>query len=365
MNIEKFTISNDPQFYEAWPDLTIAPNGHLLCVFSECTHHCCRSYTRIMLAESADSGRTWSPKRPLTEGTEGLAYFYNCARIHTLSDDKVVVIVDKIPSSGEGRGETAQSWFCTSDDNGKTWSELFPLPLKGIVPDKFRELNGKRLAISAHHAHNGKLSQFLCYSDDGGKTWSEPVLVAHDPRYQLCEGCLIPLGNNTVAALLRENSGLGLDAFKTVSYDNGETWGPLVPFPLPGCHRPVAGAMRDGKYFITYRFLQGGGCGMGAHSQNFFSAFTDRESLLSTTRNEAQVRIIPIDYDRSPKADTGYSGWVQLPDDTLYIVNYIVDDALSSGQIRGYHLDPAECLLPLPSRCGCCNCTKNTCPKYK
>ena len=59
MHIEKFTISNDHTMYEAWPDIVLAPSGKLVCVFTECTHHKDRSYTRIMLTESTDDGRSW------------------------------------------------------------------------------------------------------------------------------------------------------------------------------------------------------------------------------------------------------------------------------------------------------------------
>ena len=62
-------------------------------------------------------------------------------------------------------------------------------------------------------------------------------------------------------------------------------------------------------------------------------------------REEASARILPVDFDRSPKSDLGYSGWVQFPDGELYIVNYIVDDAMDKGQIRGYSMFPDEFLL--------------------
>ena len=111
-----------------------------------------------------------------------------------------------------------------------------------------------------------------------------------------------------------------------------------MEFPLPGCHRPVAGRLRDGKVFITYRFMQGGKGWLGTWTQNFFAALTDMESALAIRRSDAWTRIIPVDYDLSPKADLGYSGWVQLADGSIYIVNYIVDDAIDKGQIRGYRL---------------------------
>ena len=87
--IQKFTISRDDSIYEAWPDVVLTPSGKLICVFAECTHHHDRSYTRIMPTESVDRGRTWSSKRALTDGTQGLPY-YNCGRIMQLSDGRYV-----------------------------------------------------------------------------------------------------------------------------------------------------------------------------------------------------------------------------------------------------------------------------------
>jgi sialidase-1 len=280
-----------------------------------------------------------------------------------MPDDRLAVIVDRIPRSGESSADRAENVVCFSSDNGQTWSAPQTLPLKGIVPDKYRMLNNGRIAIAAHHLHEGKLTEFLRYSDDGGKTWSDPVTIAHDPRYHLCEVCLIPLGENKVAALLRENSGLGYDCLKCVSHDNGETWGELVNFPLPGCHRPVAAPLKDGRFLITYRFHHGAGrCGMGSGAQNFFGAVTDRESLLADTRSMAAVTIFPIDHDRAQRADTGYSGWVQLPDNSVYVVNYIVDDAVSKGQIRGYRFDPDSLFIAeKPRRCCSCSCSKENC----
>ena len=340
MQIKKYSISRDPQWYHAWPDVILVPDGTMLCVFNECTHHCDRSHTRIMLCESADRGRTWTPKRPLTESADGLPFYYNCPRIFSVPDGRIGVLVDRVPVEGENGDRTRQAvnvlyW---SLDKGKSWSEPEILPLRGIVPDKLYVLDTGRWLTSAHYRHEGTLTQFLRYSDDAGKTWSNEICLAHDPRYQFCEVSLLPLGGGTVVAFLRENSWLGLDCFKTVSYDNGETWGPVTKFPLPGCHRPVSGFLRNGKIFITYRFHQGGRGGWGEGFQNFFCAVTDRESVLADSREKAAVRILPVDHDFSLHSDLGYSGWVQFPDNEIYIVSYIVDDAVDKGQIRGYSL---------------------------
>ena len=117
-----------------------------------------------------------------------------------------------------------------------------------------------------------------------------------------------------------------------------------MPFPLPGCPRPVAGWLSNGRILITPRFMQGGTGWTGWWTQNFFAAITDKESALASTRCDAHTRILPVDFDRSPVSDTGYSGWVQFDDSEIYIVNYIVDDA-PNGQIRGYSLRMSDFVL--------------------
>lgn len=71
MNIEKITISNDPALYEAWPDVTCASDGTLVCVFSECSAHCFRPYTRIMPTQKT----TAAPGLPNAPSQKALKVF--------------------------------------------------------------------------------------------------------------------------------------------------------------------------------------------------------------------------------------------------------------------------------------------------
>ena len=332
--IQKFTISKDDNLYEAWPDLALTPSGKLICVFSECTHHHDRSYTRIMLTESIDRGRSWTPKTALDEGTDNKDYYYNCPRISILKDGRLVIVVDRIYGEHESRAVSINVLYFSKDE-GKTWSDAVETPAQGIVPDKLLELDSGRWLLACHHKEAGFLIQRLWYSDDRGQSWSEPVIVGKQKGLNLCEASILPVGDSLVA-FMRENSSKGLPCFKTISHDNGETWSEAVEFPMPGCHRPVSGSLNDGRIFITYRFTQGGGSSWGMF-HNFFGALTDPRSALST-EYQAQTRIFPIDYDENEKSDTGYSGWVQFDDDEIYIVNYIMADA-SKAFIRGYSLN--------------------------
>jgi len=347
MSIKKYTISCDRSVYEAWPDLVLLPDGKLLCVFSECVHHGDRSRTRIVLTTSSDRGRSWSPKRPVLASRPEDGFSYNCARLSILRDGRIGLCVDRVPSGSEPDvSARAEVLLLFSADAGRSWSRPAVTPLHGIVPDKLLELASGRWLISAHCVEDGLMIQYLHYSDDRGRTWSPRIVVAKSKKYRVCEVSILPLDEKTLVAFLRENSGTGCDCLKTISHDGGQTWGRIIHFPLPGCHRPVAGFLHDGRIMITYRFMQGGRGWLGTWTQNFFVAVTDRESVLAARRNQAATRIMPVDYDRSPQSDLGYSGWVQFPDGEIYIAGYIADDAYDKGQIRGYSFSPDEFILP-------------------
>lgn len=340
MKIEKFSISNDNSVYEAFPDVVLTHSGKMICVFAECTHHRDRDYTRIMICKSTNRGRTWSRKTAISESTKGSGYFLNCPRIQQLEDGHLVVVVDRIMGKiGEDESrEKSVIVLYFSEDDGATWNEPVDTPARGIVPDRICVTPTGRwlLGCCFNDLDFGHLVQRLWYSDDKGRSWQGPVIVAKKKGLSLCEVSILPVKNKLVA-FLRENSFTGLDCFKTVSADDGKTWSEPVAFPLPGCHRPVAGHLNDGSLFITYRFMQGGKGWLGKWTQNFFAAISDDESALAEKRKDAWTRIIPIDYDPSEISDLGYSGWVQFDDGEIYIVNYIVDDA-PEAQIRGYSL---------------------------
>lgn len=342
MPIQKFVVSKDDSIYEAWPDVALTVKEKLICVFTECKYHWDRSYTRIVLKESGDRGRTWSEKIQLTEGTNGKPY-WNCARIMRLHDNRMVVVADKV-SGEEETGGKVFLWF--GDPEGAEWEGPVETPVTGIVPDKLCELSSDRWLLSAHHknASHGCLEQLLWYSDNKGKAWIGPITVASRKGLNLCEVSILPLPDGTLAAFMRENSFEGWDCFKAISTDNGESWEGPFRVPLPGCHRPVSGMLESGKIMITYRFMQGGKGWLGTWTQNFFAAITDIESAKAKERTEQWTRIMPVDFDRSPVSDIGYSGWVQFGDGEIYIVNYIVDDA-PNAQIRGYSMREEDFLL--------------------
>lgn len=341
--IRKFLVSRHPSLYQAWPDLVLTASGKLVATFMQCVHHSDRSYTAICLTESLDRGRSWSEPRKLAQA-RGDTY-WNCARISKLSSGRLALVCDRVQAGSPSPRQEIFLWF--SDDEGASWQGPLPSPARGIVPDKLLELPGGRWLLACHRTspRHGFLEELAWLSDDGGKSWSEPRLLAGKEGLNLCEASVVPLPDGTLVGYLRENSSQGWDGFKAISRDDGESWQGPYPVPLPGCHRPVAGMVTDSQLLITYRFLQGGKGWLGKWTQNFFAALTDLESAKAEERSQQWARIMPLDYDRSPVSDLGYSGWALFPDGEIYVVNYIVDD-WPRAQIRGYSLSLEDFSLP-------------------
>lgn len=345
--MDKFSISLDPEYYHAFPDVALTKTGRLVCVISECMHHGDRSYTRIVYRTSDDRGRTWSAKRALTQPLRkdrSEQPHWNCPRITALGDGRLVAVVDQIAKGRDTLAGEQTNWLLFSEDNAESWSGPYATPIQGIVPDQVVELRDGSWIVSAHTVVDGVWTVRCWISFDQGSRWEGPHTIAAEAGLKLCEGSIFELGEGTLCCLLRENSFDGQDAYKAVSADGGRTWSRVVRFALPGCHRPVGGLLQDGQVLVTYRFLQGGGNTFGKWTQNFFGALTDVSSCLAEERQSMSTRIFPIDYDRSPVSDTGYSGWVQFSDGEVYVVNYIVDDA-PRAQVRGYSFRPEELII--------------------
>ena len=147
-------------------------------------------------------------------------------------------------------------------------------------------------------------------------------------------------------AYLRENSVKGYPILKVLSADGGETWSEIYNTSMDSGHRPVAGFLADGSIMVTYRYIPSG-------TQNMFAAFMSRETIEASGRRDQRVRVMPLDYDRNPSPDIGYTGWVQFEDGEIYVVNYIKDDA-DKAYIRGYSFYPLDVVLPANE-----NTTKN------
>ena len=365
MAVEKVTVSRHDNVYELLPDIVRLPSGKLICIYRESDGHVVRRFSNIVLRSSSDGGHTWSRRRALAEARQdekGLILEWNCPRIQQMKDGRLLALCDLFPCFPEEGADLTNSHivFWWSEDEGETWSEPEHTPIFGIVPDRVIELpSGAWLFATQDRMtgdesdRDGTYTQLTHRSEDKGMTWEGPFIVAQDERYQLCEGSTVLLPDGELVCYMRENSGRNFPGFKSFSSDEGRTWDGVYETPMSGCHRPVAGLLPSGKMLVTYRYRQAGSTGsysageqsaeatwtetgrVSYWARNTFAYLETVESAKSRHLDQQGGIILPLDHDRSPRSDGGYTGWVVLHDGTIFCVNYIVDDA-PMAQIRGY-----------------------------
>lgn len=365
MAIRRVTVSRDDRVYELVPDIVRLPNGKLICIYRESDGHTVRTYSSVVIRTSVDGGHTWSERQPIVTARpneQGVVLKWNCPRIQQLKDGRLLALCDVFPSPPDERTDHTNShvvlWW--SEDGGETWSEPEHTPVFGIVPDRVVELPSGAWLIVTHvrmtgseYALKGKLTQVAHRSPDGGQTWEGPIIVGQNERYNLCEGSVVLLPDGGLVCYMRENSGMNYPALKAFSQDEGRTWEGLYETPMGCCHRPVAGLLPSGMMLVTYRYRTPGHHGTyRAASQSAEATWRERqrisywarntlayletvESAKGRALNEQGGIILPLDHDHSPRSDGGYTGWAVLNNDTVFCVNYIVDDA-PMAQIRGY-----------------------------
>ncbi len=338
MPIRKITVANTPGVYECFPCLVRTRSGKLITAYRESDGHVGSAFARVVVRESVDEGETWSARRVLaaSEQTEGKLAMWNCPRVGQLADGRLWVLCDCIQQPpGEARCREARTSFWWSADDAATWSEAVATPIHGIVPDRLVVTQAGTWLVATHQSYPDRdyYTQEVFRSEDGGATWEEPVVVCEQPGLRLCEASILQLPRDgLLVCYLRENSGLGLPAYKCFSRDDGRTWEGPYETNLTGCHRPVTGLLPDGRVLTTYRLTTRGGTGS---AKNFLAMLETEASVRETDPLKTGGIVLPLDHDRWPQPDSGYSGWAVLPDDRVFCVTYIRDDS-PHAQIRGY-----------------------------
>ena len=335
--IEKYIISKDEKYYRAFTDL-IEVNGKLICVFSEMNKDTKES--NICFSESNDNGINWSGRIIFQKKFDNNGR-WDCSRLSKLKDGSIIMLSTWY-LNGDKTKKESYVYMWRFDKNFELISGPIKTTINGIVPDKITELDDRWLT-STHENNNGKRETYLYTSFDKGKTWRKSNL-SHSDIYDVCETSIISIDNNTLVALMRENSHQGIDCLKTISYDKGESWSDIYRMPIPACHRPIISKLSSGKYVITYRFDYAKFVGKGIHGNIFMGCLCTKEDLLEKDRDKIIPRIFPIDYDRNINSNCGYSGQVQLDDDSIYVTAHIVDDN-PVAQIRGYKFKVKDLII--------------------
>jgi len=348
--IELFTVSRNDAVHESFPDLAMAANGDLVVTYQESESHGGGPVSTIVVRWSGDEGRTWSDRIVVAElrdrPRDG---WLNCSRITCLQDGTLLLVVDCIPQNPPPGAHhfwcdnRAVNWLFRSADHGRTWTGPEVTTVVGGIVPSITQLSEGTLLIgitSFEEDNDWRQYQVVFRSEDLGRTWSGPVTVAKHPRRQPNEGDFVELPTGEIICYMRDDEPGVTNGLKAISRDGGRTWGELCgsgPWLYLG--RPSVGLLSTGEVFVTTRVgpPQPGHC-LGAYLEPQTAA------LQPTPLNDPpppEARWMILDDDTNAEVpDWGYSGWVELPDRSVYAVQYITTAAAPAHKpfIRGYRI---------------------------
>ena len=398
----KFTVSRDDSIYECFPDIAMAQDGTLVCVYRECMGHAPFPYSTLAIRRSRDGGRTWLPKQVITECVERKERIdehrewmepyqvarweemydratanwppggINCPGLVCLADGTLFLIVDFYNYDKQLKMQwTNRIW--RSKDSGLTWEgpELAQLP-EGLVPTVMQLRNGDvMVGLTAQERIEDSSgvkyveAQFVCRSSDGGHTWTEPVNIPDPEALIFSEASFVELDDGMLVGILRAAKDW-TNGYKVLSDDGGKTWrGPFTTHLYCLSGKPKAGLLKSGEVCITYRHcgpneylamhvVTQGGLRTAGNIEEMGDLIPRQPTPEDDPRKRGQSswiytkyypgRTFYIDIDRSVHRDSGYSGWVQLDSGDIYVVDYINDDA-PMAYIRGYLINRSDYIL--------------------
>jgi hypothetical protein len=319
-----------------FPD--VATDGKtVVCCFVESQWHHLRVPSGLWIAISEDQGRTWNQEmiRCAPSGK-----FYNSPRIVYDGPGKFIIVVDVMPVGGftadfmsqYGDEEEISITSFETKNGGKDWSER-QMKAYGICPSLFLDTQGikKKLVTQIYNKVTHRWEVIVCDMETGerigGRLFSTDESTGRiaSSEFDLCEGSLVRTGNSLVM-LARCNSSSGLPGMRSISLDDGRTWGFIEQFCLPGgMHRPTIIKLRSDHFFASFRFFPA--CG---YNQNTFAAVMPAHTLVAPRHLQTAV-IRPIDFNPNPESDQGYTGACELNDGTILVVNY--------GNFSGQHTE--------------------------
>lgn len=370
--MQRFTVSRDDRYHEAWPGICMAANGALVCCYAEADRHGGGAVPSAVVRLSEDEGATWS--EPIVVDTlmdRPESGYMMCRSIIRLHDDSLLLGVDwnktdtlRGPSErwyahrglpwdwsfDPANGVLREAWLYRSTDHGATWSG--PERTGCITASlNLKQVSDGTVFLSGSHFHVAGLEnvQVLYRSEDAGRTWSEAIPVVADRHFTSAEGDVVEMPGGELVMYIRSDDNPAGTGMKAISRDGGRSWeGPYAAGYWPINGRVNAGLLSSGEVLVVHRVG-------GFNPQHWFGFFVERpDTALAATPNRPAARMDPpaaswgmIDNDTSPCADQGYGDWVELPGGDVYVVNYVVDTApVDRPQIRGYRLSRDELFRP-------------------
>ena len=234
-------IDARPGHYCCFPDVCLADDGGLLCVYNEFDRHAA-TRRKVVLRRSPDLGASWGEAMAIYAQSQA-----HCPRLARLDDGELLLADD--------------SGFYRSLDHGRTWAAQGRGLVRHNIVSRPLQLDGEAMLLTGHTdcgvapvagLRHARLAQMVYHSPNRGFDWKPLSLAACERRLALCEGAMVRLPDGRLLLLLRENTLVYEPMYAMLSADEGRSWTEPIPTPLVG-HRPTLGLASDGRLLVTYR----------------------------------------------------------------------------------------------------------------
>ena len=235
---------------KCYPCMARLGDDRLMVVWSSCEGNRCR----IVGGFSDDHGRTWSTPIPLIHTPSGRDYDPSIL----VSANRVLVTSTTLPVGAGIR--TSTTWCTRSEDHGKTWSELFQIPMNhrytcGKTHHGLRLKSGTLLlgyswdviceegkTLSAEGEMHLRAGVMISTNNgqswiNGGDTDAAYEKISGGAVHGTDEPAIVELPNGSIYMLMRTGS---THLYEARSNDEGRTWTGIHPSPLRGTNAPAA-----------------------------------------------------------------------------------------------------------------------------
>lgn len=276
------TNPNPHGWYYKCANVVLAADGALVASFQVSDNHT-SLLSYIMVARSADGGRTWTGHRTIAHASVWTdRAIWVVPQMSVLKDGRIVIVCDRgqrspsqnmpMLSDWQKPDRGMSNWIFWSSDHGRTWTKGEKIDAVGGEPGYIIELNDGTLAYTRTSSKKTDLLRNppapwndiyyrneIVFSDDRGKSWNRTAWLADSPFHGDCEVGLAELAPNKLIAASRiglGNGRFGHPSRLLYSDDGGRTWPRVQPAPFYG-QRVHLGKLSSGKLLATYRNVWG------------------------------------------------------------------------------------------------------------
>ena len=287
----KFDVARDPVpaddapskqgWYYSVAGVASTPDG-LVAVYRKSDFHTALT-TDIMVAYSADKGRTWTGHHSIAHAdvwNERAVWI--APQLSRLKDGRLVIICDlghrttkddwPMLSHWQKPNRGMANYLFWSEDYGKTWDGPHLTDQVGGEPGYITELaDGTLLYTRTQSEITDKLwnpplpwGDIYYYNEsvksrDSGKTWNQVSTLAKDPHHGDCEVGTAEIEPDKILAVTRiglGNGRFGQPSRWIYSYDGAKTWTDAALGPVYA-QRPIVRRLQSGKLLLVYRNVWG------------------------------------------------------------------------------------------------------------